>query len=130
MTSRLIAFSPLLKSWPSIAGDRGRDAVVEARGVALDEAVVALDAPPGREVEPAVEGAQQLRDLLRLVLAVGIHEHDDVAAGALEAGLQRGRLPVVPAQAQAAARCGWILPSSAITSAVPSVLPSSTTRIS
>ena len=61
--------------------------------MALDQAVVALGAAAGHEVEPAVERREQLRDLLGLVLAVGVHQHDDVAGDRVEAGCSAVDLP-------------------------------------
>ena len=56
-----------------------------------------MGAPAGDEVEAVVEGADHSRELGGVVLAVGVHEHDDVALGEGQPGPQRRRLaPVDP----------------------------------
>ena len=66
---------------------------------APQERIVPARLPAGHEVEALVELREELRDLGRIVLEVGVDRHDDLAARLEEAGLQRGRLPEVPAQA-------------------------------
>ena len=62
------------------------------------ERVVTARLPAGDEVEALVELGEELRDLGRVVLEVGVDRHDDVAARLEEARLQRGRLPEVAAE--------------------------------
>ena len=61
----------------------------------LQERVVAPRLPARDEVEALVELREQLRDLGRVVLEVGVDRHDDVAARLEETGLKRGRLAEV-----------------------------------
>ena len=51
--------------------------------------------PAGREIETAVERVEQLGNGVRIVLAVGVHQHDVAAAHEIETGLQRVGLPGV-----------------------------------
>ena len=66
-----------------------------AREQPPQERVVAPRLPAGDEVEALVELGEELRDLRRIVLEVGVDRHDDVSARLEEAGLQRRRLAEV-----------------------------------
>ena len=83
----------------------------------------------GDEVEPAVERVpSSAGDLVGIVLAVGVHQHDVLAVDVVEPDAERRGLARVAAQADVADRSGCAARPSR--SRVPSVLPSSTTRIS
>ena len=81
--------------------------------------------PAADHVEALGQGRQEARDLVRVVLQVGVEGEDDLAAGGAEAGRQRGRLAEVAAEADAVdAR---VAPGQlGMTSQEPSRLPSST----
>ncbi len=86
---------PAVEVAPDHAGDHRGGPVVELGGGALDHPVVAHQAAPGDQVDASAEGVEEGRDLPGIVLAVGVHQHHDLALGALEAGLQRRRLAAV-----------------------------------
>ena len=46
------------------------------------------------------EGGEELRDVVGVVLEIGVHGDDDRAAGALEPGVEGRRLPGVPAESE------------------------------
>ena len=70
--------------------------------------IAARDAPARRDVG-AVERVEQLGDVLRLVLQVAVHRHDQVAARAREPGVHRGVLAEVALEADDAhARVGLV----------------------
>ena len=74
-------------------------AVEEPRGDPPRERVAPLRLPAGHEVEALVELRQQAGDLGRVVLEVAVDRDDDVAGRLREAGVERGRLAEVAAQA-------------------------------
>lgn len=75
---------------PGDPRDQSGGPVVQARGVALHEAITAVADPrPGDQVEALVEGGQQLADLPGVVLAIGIHQHHGVALRLVEADAER-----------------------------------------
>jgi hypothetical protein len=72
--------------------------VVDLGHEAPDEGVMAVALPARDDVEALIELRQQIRDLGRVVLEIGIHRDDDVAGRDLDAGCERRRLSEVPAQ--------------------------------
>ena len=74
---------------------RGRP-VVELRRGALHEPVMSDRPSPGDEVVALVEAGQQLVELGRVVLAVGVHQGDEVGVDGVERGPQRLGLAEVP----------------------------------
>ena len=74
----------------------------ELRGQPPPPAVVAVDAPAARDLGAAVHGVDEPHDVGRLVLEVGVHRHDDVAAGADDAGVHGRVLAEVPLEADRA----------------------------
>ena len=92
---------------------------------APQERVVAPGLPAGDEVEALVELREELRDLGRVVLQVGVDRHDDLAARLEEAGLERRGLPEVAAQVDHD-DIRQLIVQSGSTDMLPSVEPSST----
>ena len=86
-------------SWRLHAGDLAGDGVEDLRRDPPRERVAALRLPARDEVVALVELREQARDLGRVVLQVAVDRHDDVARRLGEAGVERGRLAEVPAQA-------------------------------
>ena len=82
------------------AGHAGDQAIGDLRwNLAQEQAVLAVLAPAGDEVEILVEQAgHHARDVDRVVLQVAVHGHDHVAARRVEAGLHGGRLFEVAGQ--------------------------------
>ena len=81
------------------AGDPGHQPVGDfRRHSARPQIVHPLLPPAADDVVPFVELGEQLRNLFRRVLQVAVHRHDHRALSRVEAGGQRGRLPVVPGE--------------------------------
>ena len=74
-------------------------AVDQARRQRAAPGVVPRRAPSARDVEAAVDGCDELRDVLRQVLEVAVHRHDDVAARPAQPRVHRGVLAEVPLEA-------------------------------
>src|SRR5437870_10235117 len=60
------------------------------------QAVLAVHPPPADDVEALVELVEEPGDVGRVVLRIAVKGDDDAAAGEVEAGRHRGRLPEVP----------------------------------
>ena len=73
--------------------------VDQARGQRAAPGVVPGGPPAARHVVARVDRGDELRDVLREVLEVAVHRHDDLAAGPAEAGVHRGVLAEVPLEA-------------------------------
>ena len=81
------------------AADHG---VEDPRRQDLVPGIVADLLPAADDVEIVFHGGQEPRDLVRIVLQVGVERHDHLAADQGEAGAQGGRLAEVAAEANAA----------------------------
>ena len=78
------------------SGDGGDDEIGRARREdAGEERVAPLAAPAADYVGPARGGGEKARDILRVVLPVGVERDYPFAAGRRYAGCQRRGLPVV-----------------------------------
>ena len=80
----------------------GRDtsrAVVDPRHEAAKERILAVALPARDDVVALVELCNQIRNLCRVVLKVGVHRHDDLAGCNFDACSERSCLSEVPAQA-------------------------------
>ena len=95
---RAIRLQPAVDVVEANAGDDAGRPVEDAREEPPDERVVPARLPARDEVEALVELREQLGDLGRVVLQVGVDRHDDVAASLEEAGLERSSLAEVPAE--------------------------------
>jgi hypothetical protein len=93
-----------------------RHPVEQQRRQALRRRVLPAPLPPGDEIEVVLlEHRQQAGDLLRVVLEVAVHGHDDLPAAVVEAGRQGRRLAEVAAQAhQLDARVALARPAPAL----------------
>ena len=93
------------------AGEAAQHPVDQARGKRAAPGVVARGAAAARDVGPVGERGDEPRDVLGLVLEVAVHRHDDLAAGAREAGVHRRVLAEVALEADGAdARVGGVQP--------------------
>ena len=94
------------------AGHLCRGDVVDSRNHPLRGPILALAAPAGHQVEPLVELLEHVWDLGRVVLAVGIHEHDHLALDAMQSHAERGGLPGVATESYVpdTSLCGHLLP--------------------
>ena len=79
-------------------GDERVRPVEHAREQAPRQRVVAAGLPAGNEVEALVELREELGDLGRVVLEVGVDRHDDLAARLEESRLERRGLSEVPTE--------------------------------
>ena len=79
-------------------GDHRRRPVEHPRQKAARPRIVSPGLPAGDEIVALVELGEQLRDLGRIVLEIGIDRHDDVSLGLEESGLESGGLAEVAAQ--------------------------------
>src|SRR5262245_2023475 len=77
-----------------VARETVADSVRDLRRETADRIVAAGSAVADRRIV-AVERGEELRDVVRVVLHVGVDRDDDVAARVLEAGVEGGRLPAV-----------------------------------
>lgn len=74
-------------------GERRGNGIEHLRFDPLDERILPVLLPPAHQVGALlVEGAQEARDLSRVILEVGVHGEHHLASGNLEARLERGRL--------------------------------------
>jgi hypothetical protein len=76
-----------------------RDGVVDLGGKRLRGRVVPVHAPRRDQVRALLHPAEELRDLLGLILEIRVHREDDRVAALVEPGRERGRLAEVPAKA-------------------------------
>ena len=74
------------------AGEAPQHAVDEAARQRAAPRVVTRRAAAARDVVPGLDGLDEPRDVLRLVLQVAVHRHDQVAAGARQPGMHGGVL--------------------------------------
>jgi len=76
---------------------RARDEAVgdAAHEIPLEGVVVAILAPSRDQVESLVQFGDNLGDVIRVILEVPVHGHDDLAAGIGETGLHRRSLPAI-----------------------------------
>src|SRR5215207_4821024 len=84
------------------ASEAPQHAVDQARRQRPAPRVVPRSPPPARHVGARLDCRHQLRDVLRRVLEVAVHRHDDLAAGACEPGVHGRVLPEVPLEADSA----------------------------
>ena len=113
----------------AVAGEPVPDAVCDPGGDLLRPGVAPVDAPAAHGVPPG-KGGQELRDVVRVVLEVGVHGDDDRAAVVLEARVKGRRLPGVPAESEDADPRYSLAASLRSAPSVPSVEPSSTNSTS
>ncbi len=64
----------------------------ERRDPPEDQPVLAILAPAGDQIESLVQLGDEARDVVRVVLPVGVHRDDQGAARRMEAGVERRRL--------------------------------------
>src|SRR6185312_856142 len=69
--------------------------VDHARGQRTAERILPNAAPPARDVVARLNRLDEPRDVLRSVLQVAVHRHDDVAAPTRKPGMHRGMLAEV-----------------------------------
>src|SRR5215213_3114471 len=84
------------------AREAPQHAVDQARRQRPAPRIVPRRPPPARHVGTGLDGRNQLRDVLRCVLEVTVHGHEDVAGRECEPRVHRGVLPEVPLEADAA----------------------------
>ncbi len=111
-------------------GDIGDEAVGDhGRQLAVEKTVLAVLAPAADDVVPFVDLGHEQRDVVGIVLQIGVHGDDHFAARLVEAGREGRRLPEVAAQAHHLEAC--ILQASSRSMAkLRSLEPSSTMMIS
>ena len=82
------------------AGRPGNDPVGHSRrNFTEQETILAIFAPAVDHVIPCVKFFQQPGNIGRIVLAIRIHRHDDLAASVVKTGRKGGRLPKIAAKA-------------------------------
>ena len=75
--------------------------IEDPRGQGFVDGIVADAFPAGNHVAALMQLCDESRDLLRIVLQVGVHRDDEFAARRREACIQRGGLAKVPAERDA-----------------------------
>src|SRR4051812_30398076 len=96
-----IALHPAIMVVQTDPGYPADQPVEDPAGADLVPGIVAGALPTADHVAAGVQGRQETRNLVRIVLQVGVHRKDDVAAGRAEASREGRRLAEVPAKAQA-----------------------------
>src|SRR5690348_1429928 len=80
------------------AGNESRHTVVDPREHPARKRILPIALPPRDEVIAFVELGEQVRDLSRIVLKVGVHRDDHRSTDDVEPCAERGGLAEVPAE--------------------------------
>ncbi len=97
------------KSEMSHLREAAQHPVDQARGQRAAPRVAPGGAAAARDVRAGLDRRDEARDVLRRVLEVAVHRHDDLAARAREPGVHRGVLAEVALEADGAhARVGLV----------------------